>query len=237
MLYSQGILDDEPAPNGDKREAAIESLIDDIHFRVLSVSKDGEWLSTTHHLFSDCIENLSADLTLGQTSIYLTSCIRWCWFADCDRHQEADGSLDAPGAQRRASFFSSECPLSPQTVRQVLEAITGRTFQQCGLDSPATGDAEQRYEASIDKMICLLENFQSGSKLNYSGLKNAIAAVLTGPSAEHARLLLEMVRECENIQKSKDFVRCWASFGVFRCAFQEANQMAAKLPDKCRLAV
>ncbi|KAF0300773.1 hypothetical protein FJT64_003282 [Amphibalanus amphitrite] len=227
----EGLLSDNPEPRGDELGEAIASLFSAIEAAILGRSSDPEWQETTNLAVNSCQQNLQPGLSLSQASVYALLCIRWSLFADCDRQQQARGELDAAGEQRQAAFLQGDCPLSPQSLKDVLEAVTGRTFEQCGLDTAAT------YEDVVNALHCLLENFQNGVNMDYDELKSAINAALTGPNAQQAQTLLEEItNKCEANKKSDDFFNCWINLGALSCAYQEANRVAAAIPGQCQLS-
>ncbi|KAF0311815.1 hypothetical protein FJT64_017406 [Amphibalanus amphitrite] len=201
-----------------------------LFYNCYASSSEPIWLANAEKILDDCQSNVQQGLTLRQTAVYAYTCLKWSSFALCDSQQAEDGDLDGEGQQRRAEFFYSDCPLSPQSLQGLLEVVTGRTFVDCGLDSP------NGYAATIDNMRCLLQNFQHGVNLDYDALKSALNSALTGANAQQAQILLdEVVTKCENSPKTEDFVKCWASVGVLSCVYKDANELAEAHPKQCEL--
>ena len=170
-------------------------------------------------------------------AVYSSLCITWSWFADCDCQQEEGGSLDAAGALRRANFICGQCPLSAKSLKDVLESVTNRTFEECNLDTPPNADAHQLYQIRVNKVTCLLQDFQNGVNINLSELTDALSDEQSGPNSQDAEVLLAVVQECQDSKKTEEFIKCWADIGVHSCAFQEANEVAADYPDQCKLSL
>ena len=201
------------------------------------MSSNAEWLDNTFNIIDDCETSAPSGLSLRQTAIYAYLCLKHSWFVNCDSQQAENDTLDAAGALRRANFFSSQCPLSPNTLQAVLESVTGRTFASCSLGTAPDGTPQEMYDASIDRVLCLLEDFMAGNKINYSTLKSEITSELTGSNSQEADVLLSIVEDCEDKMQAEDFVKCWAEIGVLDCVYQEADQVASEFPDKCVLSV
>ncbi|XP_043199477.1 uncharacterized protein LOC122372590 [Amphibalanus amphitrite] len=198
------------------------------------LSDDQDWLHKTYQIIDDCVEKAADQgLSLPQLAVSSFLCLRWSWFADCDEQRAQSDSMDAVGAQRRVDFFFGQCPLSPSTLAAALETVSGRTLEQCSLNSSPTGNALQMYADTIQNVICLLDNFRNGNNLDISALENAIES----SNAQNAADLLDVVEMCRGSKKTEDFVNCWADMGVFSCIFQEANQVASAFPSHCKLSV
>ena len=200
-------------------------------------SREAVWLERSFNILNSCEQSAASGLSLRQTAVYAYLCLKWLWFADCDKLQAQNDTLDDTGALRRVNFFSGQCPLSPNTLQAVLESVTGRTFASCGLGMAPNGSPQGMYEAIIGRVLCLLEDFMAGNKINYSTLKSEISSKLTGSNSQEAHVLLSIVKDCEDNTQAEDFFKCWAEIGVLDCVYQEANQGAFELPDKCVLTV
>ncbi|KAF0303503.1 hypothetical protein FJT64_024512 [Amphibalanus amphitrite] len=228
---SMGWFDSETAVNGPNAQDDGPGLFQTIKNHHLTFSTEPTWVADNEKMIDDCQSNVQQGLTLRQTAVYAYTCLKWSLFADCDSQQAEDGELDAEGQQRRADFFYSDCPLSARTLQELLEAITGRTFLDCGLDSPAG------YAATIENMRCLLHNFQNGVNMDYDALKSALNSAFTDTNAQEPKALLdEVVTKCESNRKTEDFVKCWAEAGVLNCVYKEANEIAAAHPELCKLS-
>ena len=223
--------------SGPHLEEAISDLFADIKTQKEELTDDEMWLNKTFQILDDCEESAKPGLSLRQTAVYAYLCLKWSWFADCDWQQEEMNMLDAAGALRRANFICSECPLSPKSVKAVLEMITGRTFEECGLDAAPAGDAQQMYDDSVAKLTCLLQDLQNGVNVDYSALDSAITSAMSGANAQDAEVLKSVVQQCMDNKKTEDFIKCWAGVGVLDCASYEANQVADVYPNQCKISL
>ena len=237
LIFSGVLLGAGPAPSGAMLVLAISNLFAGMKVNKPLMTSDGAWLARTYEIIDHCKANAGAGLSLRQTAVYGYLCLKWCWFSDCDSKLEKNTGLDTKGAQRRADFLCGECPWSPKSLKNVLESVTGRTFDQCSVGTCAAGSPQAAYDASVDNVLCLLESFKTGNKLNYSDLEDVIVDELSGANAQEAEVLLSIVQECKHSQFGEDFVKCWAETGVLDCVYHEANQVAHALPDQCKLSV
>ncbi|XP_043193177.1 uncharacterized protein LOC122365754 [Amphibalanus amphitrite] len=207
---SQGMLGDTPTPpTGDKLEEAIAFLLAQMKGRKSKYTSDAGWIIKAYQIMDECAAQRAAGLSLPRAAVYSLTlhCLRWSWFVDCDRQQEERGELDAAGARRRAAFLCGQCPLSPASLRAVLESATSRTLQQCDTGDPAEEDPHQRYADGVAKVISLLEDFQSGNKLKYDELQSAVTNELSGANSEMAEKLMKVLFLCESTKTSEDFVK------------------------------
>ncbi|KAF0288635.1 hypothetical protein FJT64_012935 [Amphibalanus amphitrite] len=201
-------------------------------------SRDPTWIAKTTRIVHECLEYASDGLTTRQLTVYTYLCLKWSLFADCDIQQERRGALDEEGALRRARFLSGYCPLSPNTLRGVLEHITGRTLQECGKGLYAGYEPHQLYQAETARLVCLFQKFiGADGTIDLQAVKLAI----TYGEGEKFR---EAVEGCIRTQTkagsggynrltAEEFVRCWADRGVISCVHQEANQVGAQHSDNC----
>ncbi|XP_043211736.1 uncharacterized protein LOC122376106 [Amphibalanus amphitrite] len=190
---SQGMLGDTPIPpTGDKLKEAIAFLLAQMKGRKAKYTSDAGWIINAYHIMDECAAQRAAGLSLPRAAVYSLHCLRWSWFVDCDRQQEERGELDSAGASRRAAFLCGQCPLSPASLRAVLESATARTLEQCDTGAPAEEDPHQRYANGVAKVISLLENFQSGNKLKYDELQSAVTNELSGANSEMAEKLMKV---------------------------------------------
>ena len=231
------MLNAGPAQSGAVLDQAISDLFAGMKVNKPQMTSDGAWLARTFEIIDHCKANAGAGLSLRQTAVYGYLCLKWCWFADCDSKLEKNTGLDTKGAQRRADFLCGECPWSPKSLKNVLESVTGRTFDQCSVGTCAAGSPQAAYDASVDNVLCLLENFKTGNKLNYSDLDVAISGHLSGANSDEAQALLSVLQQCSHSKFGEDFIKCWAGIGVQNCVFQEANQVAEMFPGQCKLSV
>ena len=207
---------------------------------ITSDSEDPVWVNATARVFAGCLENAAPELTPRQMAVYTFTCIRWSLFAVCDRQQDQRNSLDAEGALRRTRFLSENCPLSPSSLRGVLELVTGRTPEECSRRLHASNYAHEQYEFQIVCIASLFRNVISADgTVDLQGLKSAIP--YGQPGAEE---LLFVVNTCLNARRivspgyysrltPREFVNCWADWGVLNCLYQEANQVATRIPNSC----
>ena len=162
-------------------------------------------------------------------------------FTACDLQQEQRGALDAEGKLRRVRFFSGDCPLSPRTLKNTLERVTGRTLEGCSRGLYRSRDVHQLYEAQIASVVCLLGNFidysTPNANINFYMLNKAIQNERRRTYSQHADQLLRILHFCDYCDNPREFVECWANEGVLSCAFQQANQVADQLPDSCLISV
>ncbi|KAF0303459.1 hypothetical protein FJT64_024577 [Amphibalanus amphitrite] len=232
-----GMLGDTPTPpTGDKLEDAIAFLLAQMKGRKAKYTSDAGWIINAYQIMDECAGQRAAGLLLPRAAVYSLHCLRWSWFVDCDRQQEERGELDAAGASRRDAFLCGQCPLSPASLRAVLESATARTLEQCDTGAPAEEDPHQRYADGVAKVVNLLESFQSGNKLKYDELQSAVTNELSGANSEMAEKLMKVLFLCKSTKTSEDFVTCWAEIGVLSCIYQEANKVAAAFPDQCKLS-
>ena len=142
-----------------------------------------------------------------------------------------------------AEFGSSPAtaPLSPRTLRNSLERITGRTLEGCSQGLYRSKDIHQLYEAQISRIVCLLANFIDYStpiaNVNFYMLNKAIQYERRRTYSQHADQLLRVLQLCDYCDNPREFVECWANEGVLSCAYQEANQLADQLPASCAISV
>ncbi|KAF0288637.1 hypothetical protein FJT64_012937 [Amphibalanus amphitrite] len=201
-------------------------------------SRDPAWIAKTTRIVHECLEYASDGLTTRQLTVYTYLCLKWSLFADCDIQQERRGALDEEGALRRARFLSGYCPLSPNTLRGVLEHITGRTLQECGKGLYAGYEPHQLYQAETARLVCLFQKF-----IGADGTIDLQAVKLAITYGEGAKFR-EAVEGCIRTQTkagpgdynrltAEEFVRCWADRGVISCVHQEANQVGAQHSDNC----
>ncbi|KAF0300772.1 hypothetical protein FJT64_003281 [Amphibalanus amphitrite] len=217
---------------GAELKAAVSSMFSAMQAHKLGLSSDPAWQEAARQIVDSC-QQKAQGMPLEQTTVYALLCIRWSFFADCDRQQRERGELDAAGEQRQLAFLQGDCPLSPQSLKNVLEAVTGRTFEQCGLDTAAT------YEDVVNALHCLLENFLDGDSFDYKKLLQAIISALFNNiqfSFEDAGNIITVVTECKDSENAEDFFDCWINLGVLSCAYQEAIQVAAAIPGQCKLS-
>ncbi|KAF0300122.1 Troponin T [Amphibalanus amphitrite] len=126
----------------------------------------------------------------------------------------------------------------PNTLRGVLEHITGRTLQECGKGLYAGYEPHQLYQAEIARLVCLFQKF-----IGADGTIDLQAVKLAITYGEGAKFR-EAVEGCIRTQTkagpggynrltAEEFVQCWADRGVISCVHQEANQVGAQHPDNC----
>ncbi|XP_043195468.1 uncharacterized protein LOC122366885 [Amphibalanus amphitrite] len=231
LANSEGQTGGKPLTGSELKEA-VSSMFSAMQAHKLGLSSDPAWQEAARRTVGNC-QQKAEGMPLEQTTAYALLCIRWSLFADCDRQQQERGELDAAGEQRQAAFLQADCPLSPQSLKDVLEAVTGRTFEQCGLDTAAT------YEDVVNALHCLMENFLDGDSFDYKKLLQAIISALFNNiqfSVEDAGNIITVVTECKDSESAEDFFNCWINLGVLSCAFQEANQVAAAIPGQCQLS-
>ena len=211
---------------------------------MLSYTKDRVWNSDVRRILARCRQASVAGLTARQQAVFSYGCLKWSLFADCDRIQEGKNSLDSAGKLRRARFLSGDCPLSPSSLQDALERIADRPLAECSQGLYSGEDADRLYDAQISRIICLLEKFtDSAGSIDFPKLRTAVARAQR-PAAQ----LLKMVNVCGTRRElfgtsqnkeisAKEFAECWAGEGIFSCAFQQANQVAAQFPDSCAISV
>ena len=207
-----------------------------------TVTAQKTWKGSRKDLTSICKRASSARLTPRQLALYSLLCFRWTLMADCDFIQ-AD-KLDDEGKLRRAQFLSGDCPTSPGRLLDAFGLVPSRSWAECGKGLYTGNNATQQYEANITRIACILSDYKDMSgNVNHDKLMTAIDNGAESDVGASSFLLKRQVDRCAGKWKAdkmtykqitlEEFVKCWASHGVFSCATQEANQVASDFPDSC----
>ena len=203
------------------------------------------WDNNVRRILARCrqasVYRPQTELGARREAVFSVVCLKWSLFADCDRRQERRGSLDAEGKLRRVRFFSGNGPLSPRTLKNTLERVTGRSLDGCSQGLYRGNDVHLLYEIQIYRIVCLLANFidysTPNANLNFYMLNKAIQNERRRTYSQHADQLLNILQLCDYCDNPRDFVECWANEGVLSCAYQQANQLAEQFPDSCTISV
>ena len=223
-----------------------DTMFNSSRLEVPGFSNDSVWANKVRQIIAWCrrasVSRPPTELGARQEAVFSYGCLKWSLFADCDQQQEQRGTLDAEGKQRRARFFSGDCPLSPRTLKNTLERITGRTLEACSQGLYRGNDVHQLYESQISRIVCLLANFIDYStpnavNVNSYMLNKVIQYERRRTYSQHAHQLLKILKSCDYCDNPREFVECWANEGVLGCAYQQANQMASQFPDSCVISV
>ncbi|KAF0288639.1 hypothetical protein FJT64_012938 [Amphibalanus amphitrite] len=214
--------------------------VDGLMTVMASYSNDQTYNNAVAQIMDRCRQFAAPGLTGRQTAVYSYGCLKWSLFANCDRQQDERDALDEEGALRRARFLSGSCPLSPNTLKPILERVTGRTLEECGAGLYQGSDPYQLYEAGVARLACLLQDLsKSDGSIDFDKLR---ASITRGrPGAVHVLKMMNACGKGEGATRAgqfraitvNEFAQCWASKGTFSCAFQEANKLAKEFPNDC----
>ena len=202
---------------------------------IVSYSKNADWLKDEDEIFAACKRDGDADLTARQQAVYSYASVRWSLNADCDTKQEQADRLDADGAMRRAHFLAGSCPMSPSKLLDPFGLVTGRTWAECS--QGATG---HDYAAEVSRVACLLQDFENADgNVDFATLKSAINAAEGSARSGSTFILRSVVDTCTptaGSMSTEDLVKCWATWGAYSCAYDEANELAKQFPQACSIS-
>lgn len=206
--------------------------------RTNGYSDDPEWSINENDVFSICIRESGAKLTPRQQAVYTYACMKWCIADLCDQKQLAEDRLDDQGKQRQAVFLNGDCPASPANLLDAFKLVTGRSWAEC---SQAAAAASDDYAAAIAQVACLLQDFKTATgNVDFASLTNAINGAKGATDSTSTYQFNKIVELCSSDTdeiSTEEFVQCWAGYGVYSCAFMEANYLAYVFPDSCTVTL
>ncbi|XP_043217648.1 uncharacterized protein LOC122379469 [Amphibalanus amphitrite] len=203
-------------------------------------SDDPKWSITEEDMFTHCIRRSTADLTPRQQAVYAYACMKWCFAVSCDDTLIEEQRLDNEGRQRIVSFLNGHCPLSPTVIVDAFGQLTSRTWAEC-TDSVAS--ISDDYDAAVGRISCLLQDFQAmDGTVDFDSLSSAINSIPGDSDLAPTlswNLLLDVCGPSDAAASvsTVEFIECWAGYGLYSCAFMEANALARLFPSTCTVTL